>query len=94
MKTNKIAMVILAIALALYILIPGLSWAEDGAALQTVGHNFDLPVPRVSRNDARIVAHNRAGLEKRETLRQARACAGARQLTGTEINETPEDGNW
>ena len=38
MKANKIAMVILAIALALYILIPGLSWAEDGTALQTAGH--------------------------------------------------------
>ena len=40
MKTNKIAMVILAIALALYILIPGLSWAEDGTALQTAGHKY------------------------------------------------------
>jgi len=40
MKTNKIAMVILAIALALYILIPGLSWAEDGAALQTARHKY------------------------------------------------------
>ena len=34
MKIKKIAMVILAIALALYILIPGLSWAEDGTAPQ------------------------------------------------------------
>jgi hypothetical protein len=33
MKTTKIAMLILAIALALYILIPGLSWANDGTAL-------------------------------------------------------------
>ena len=40
MKTNKIAMVILAIALALYILIPGLSWSEDGTALQTAGHKY------------------------------------------------------
>ena len=40
MKTNKIAMVILAIALALYILIPGLSWAEDGTALQTAGRKY------------------------------------------------------
>ncbi len=30
MKTTKIAILILGIALALYILIPGLSWAEDG----------------------------------------------------------------
>jgi len=30
MKITKIAMLILAIAAALYILIPGLSWAEDG----------------------------------------------------------------
>ncbi|HVN20072.1 MAG TPA: hypothetical protein VMU05_14900 [Dongiaceae bacterium] len=32
MKATKIVMLILAIALALYILIPSLSWAEDGAA--------------------------------------------------------------
>jgi len=32
MKITKIAMLILAIALALYILLPSLSWAEDGAA--------------------------------------------------------------
>jgi hypothetical protein len=36
MKIKKIAMVVLAIALALYILIPGISWAEDGAALHRV----------------------------------------------------------
>jgi cytochrome c553 len=33
MKTTKIAMLILTIAVALFILIPSLSWAEDGAAL-------------------------------------------------------------
>jgi hypothetical protein len=33
MKTTKLAMLILAIALVLYILIPGLSWAKDGSAL-------------------------------------------------------------
>lgn len=33
MKMTKVAMLVLAIALALYILIPNLSWAEDGAAL-------------------------------------------------------------
>ncbi len=33
MKTTKIAMLILTIAVALFILIPNLSWAEDGAAL-------------------------------------------------------------
>jgi len=32
MKITKIAMLILAIAAALYILIPSLSWAEDGTA--------------------------------------------------------------
>jgi hypothetical protein len=32
MKTTKLAMLILAIALVLYILIPSLSWAKDGAA--------------------------------------------------------------
>ena len=33
MKISKIALLILAIALALYILVPSLSWAaEDGAA--------------------------------------------------------------
>jgi len=33
MKTTKIAMLILTVAVALFILIPSLSWAEDGAAL-------------------------------------------------------------
>ena len=33
MKTTKIAMLVLTIAVALFILIPSLSWAEDGAAL-------------------------------------------------------------
>jgi hypothetical protein len=33
MKVTKVAMLILAIALVLYILVPNLSWAEDGAAL-------------------------------------------------------------
>jgi mono/diheme cytochrome c family protein len=33
MKVTRVAMLVLAIALALYILIPNLSWAEDGAAL-------------------------------------------------------------
>jgi len=33
MKTTKIAVLILTIAVALFILIPSLSWADDGAAL-------------------------------------------------------------
>ena len=33
MKTTKIAMLVLTIAVALFILIPSLSWADDGAAL-------------------------------------------------------------
>jgi mono/diheme cytochrome c family protein len=33
MKTTKIAMLVLTVAVALFILIPSLSWAEDGAAL-------------------------------------------------------------
>ena len=33
MRITKIAILILAIALALYILIPSLSWAEDGVAV-------------------------------------------------------------
>jgi len=33
MKTTKIAALVLTIAVALFILIPSLSWAEDGAAL-------------------------------------------------------------
>ena len=36
MKITKIAMLIVAIAVALYILFPNLSWAEDGAALSGV----------------------------------------------------------
>jgi mono/diheme cytochrome c family protein len=33
MKTMKIAVLVLTIAVALFILIPSLSWAEDGAAI-------------------------------------------------------------
>jgi len=33
MKTTKIAVLILSIAVALFILIPSLSWADDGAAI-------------------------------------------------------------
>ena len=40
MKIKKIAMVILAIALALYILIPGLSWAEDGTVPQAARRKY------------------------------------------------------
>jgi hypothetical protein len=40
MKTKKIAIVILGMALALYILIPGLSWAEDGAARQAARYKY------------------------------------------------------
>jgi len=33
MKTTKLVMLVLTIAVALFILIPNLSWAEDGAAV-------------------------------------------------------------
>ena len=33
MKTTKLVMLVMTIAVALFILIPNLSWAEDGAAL-------------------------------------------------------------
>jgi len=33
MKTTKIAVLVLTIAVALFVLIPSLSWAEDGAGL-------------------------------------------------------------
>jgi mono/diheme cytochrome c family protein len=33
MKTTKLAMLVLTIAVALFILIPSLSWADDGATL-------------------------------------------------------------
>jgi cytochrome c553 len=33
MKTTKVAVLVLMIAVALFILIPNLAWAEDGAAL-------------------------------------------------------------
>jgi competence protein ComGC len=32
MKTTKLVMLVMTIAVALFILIPNLSWAEDGAA--------------------------------------------------------------
>jgi len=33
MKTMKLAMLVLVIAVALFVLVPSLAWAEDGAAL-------------------------------------------------------------
>ena len=42
MKITKIAILILAIAAALYILVPSLSWAGEGTALQSAMHG----VPR------------------------------------------------
>jgi mono/diheme cytochrome c family protein len=33
MKTNKLVMLIVTIAVALFVLIPNLSWAQDGAAV-------------------------------------------------------------
>jgi len=39
MKITKLAMLILAIAAALYILIPSLSWAEDGTAAYQANHS-------------------------------------------------------
>ena len=33
MKTTKLVMLVMTIAVALFILIPNLSWAEDGAAI-------------------------------------------------------------
>ena len=33
MKTTKLVMLVMTIAMALFILMPNLSWAEDGAAL-------------------------------------------------------------
>ncbi len=45
MKTTKIAMLILAIAVALYILIPSLSWAEDGTALSKAKCSMSHPLP-------------------------------------------------
>jgi hypothetical protein len=38
MKTTKMAILILAIAAALYILVPNLSWAEDAAAAYNANH--------------------------------------------------------
>jgi hypothetical protein len=40
MKIKKIAMLILGIALALYILIPSLSWAEDRAIPQAAHYKY------------------------------------------------------
>jgi hypothetical protein len=39
MKITRIALLILAIAAALYILVPGLSWAEDGAGPHKAKHS-------------------------------------------------------
>jgi len=39
MMTTKIVILILAIAVLLYILIPGLSWSEDGTVLHRAAHS-------------------------------------------------------
>ena len=48
MRMSKVALLILAIALALYILIPSLSWTEDGPAPHTAKgsgfHAIRLPL--------------------------------------------------
>jgi hypothetical protein len=40
MKMTRIAMLILAIALVLYILIPSLSWAGNGTPMARIGNEF------------------------------------------------------
>ena len=46
MKTSKLVMLILAIAVALFLVVPHLAWAEDGASLYkakcAVCHGADL----------------------------------------------------
>ena len=44
MKITKIAILILVIAAALYILIPSLSWAEDGTALSKAQYSAFHPI--------------------------------------------------
>jgi hypothetical protein len=44
MKMTKIAMLIVAIAVALYILFPNLSWAEDADALSSVQSTLHSPL--------------------------------------------------
>ena len=46
MKIPKIAMLIVAIAVALYILLPNLSWAEDADALSGVQSTLHSPFIR------------------------------------------------
>lgn len=43
MNTTKIAILILAIALMLYILVPGLSWEKGVSALHEAGCSSALP---------------------------------------------------
>jgi len=44
MKIMKIALLILAIAAALYVLIPSLSWGEDGAAVYKANYSAFLSI--------------------------------------------------
>ena len=45
MNTTKLVLLVLAIAIALYILFPNLSWVEDAAALSGVGSAAHRPSP-------------------------------------------------
>jgi len=57
MKITKIAMLILGIAIALYILIPSLSWAEDGAGAYQANHSVFRSVPIPARFVCETGAH-------------------------------------
>jgi len=57
MKMTKIAVLILVIAAALYILIPSLSWAEDGTALYKVKCSAPIRCEHLQEN----LRHSHAG---------------------------------
>ena len=56
MKTTKIALLVLAIAVVLYILIPRLSWAEDGVDRSRAKGSPDANTCRMSRRSCRFDA--------------------------------------
>ena len=55
MNTTKLVLLVLAIAIALYILFPNLSWVEDAAALSGVRSAAHCPSPDGRRRQAQTL---------------------------------------
>ena len=82
MSTTKLGLLILAIALALYILLPGLSWGQDAAARFTADRSECGGVSVVSGLDAKYTSSKtlqRRNLNAQEALANQGNRAGAEE---------------